>query len=74
MLSVEEIYLFKINGDDDDYESMNNETMKHIQFCIIAVEKRIISKYKCTGFGRKFINQKRFGQGIGATNAQNRVK
>ena len=36
------------------------------------MEKRIISKYKCTGYAIKFINQKGFGQGMGATNAQNR--
>ena len=48
--------------------------MKHIQFSITAVENRIISKYKCTGYAIKCINQKGFGQGMGATNAQNRVK
>ena len=47
--------------------------MKHAQCRITAAKKRIISKYKCTGYARKFINQKGFGQGMGATNAQNRV-
>ena len=48
--------------------------MKHKQFSITAVGKRIISKYKCTGYAIQIINQKGFKQGMRATNAQNRVK
>ena len=37
------------------------------------MQNKIISKYKCTGYARKFIDQEEFEQDMGATNTQNRV-
>ena len=48
--------------------------MKHVGCRITAVNKRIISKYTSQIMQKICINQKGFGQGMGATNAQNRVK
>ena len=36
------------------------------------VKNRIIKTYKCTGYAKKFIDQKGFGQNLGTNNAQNR--
>ena len=55
------IYLFLRYYWINDNET---HTMSHS-----SSEKRIISKYKRTGYARQFINQKGFGQGMGATNA-----
>ena len=44
---------------------------EHVEYRITAVNKRIVSEYHFTDYANKIcINQKGFGQGMGATNAR----
>ena len=54
-------FLFEINS------------MKHEEYRITAVNERIVSEYTSQIVRKICINQKGFGQGMGATNAQNRL-
>ena len=47
--------------------------MKHVEHRTTTVNKRIVSGYTSQIMQNICINQKGFGQGMGATNAQNRV-
>ena len=48
--------------------------MKHVEHSITAVNRRIISGYTSQIMQKYVLIKKGFGQGMGATNAQNRMK
>ena len=48
--------------------------MKHVEQRITTVNKRIVSGYTPRIMQKISNNQNGFGRGMGATNAQNRVK